>query len=69
MEATNSKSMEKLQGLLEIRKLDHELKKQDFEMKDKLNKQHMLETLLAKNVPLSETELALKDKLISDMLS
>ncbi|KAG2248628.1 hypothetical protein Bca52824_088256 [Brassica carinata] len=69
MEATNSKSVEKLQGLLEIRKLDHELKKQDFEMKDKLNKQHMLETLLAKNEPLSETELALKDKLISYMLS
>nr|VDD33547.1 unnamed protein product [Brassica oleracea] len=69
IEATNSKSVEKLQGLLEIRKLDHELKKQDFEMKDRLNKQHMLETLLAKNEPLSETGLALKDKLISDMLS
>ncbi|XP_013624324.1 PREDICTED: glutathione S-transferase T2-like [Brassica oleracea var. oleracea] len=69
MEATSSNTVEKLQGLLEIRKQDHELKKQDFEMKDKLNKQHMLETLLAKKEPLSETEVALKNKLISEMLS
>uniref|UniRef100_A0A0D3AQU6 Myb-like domain-containing protein n=1 Tax=Brassica oleracea var. oleracea TaxID=109376 RepID=A0A0D3AQU6_BRAOL len=69
MEATSSKPVEKLQEMFEIRKQDHELKKQDFEMKEKLNKQHMLETLLAKKEPLSETELALKNKLISDMLS
>ncbi|XP_048620852.1 glutathione S-transferase T3-like [Brassica napus] len=51
MEATSSKpveKLEKLQEMFEIRKQDHELKRQDFEMKEKLNKQHMLETLLAK---------------------
>ncbi|KAG2245363.1 hypothetical protein Bca52824_092787 [Brassica carinata] len=69
MEATSSKPMEKLQEMFEIRKQDHELKKLDFEMKEKLNKQHMLETLLAKKEPLSEIKLALKNKLISDMLS
>ena len=71
MEATSSKpveKLEKLQEMFEIRKQDHELKKQDFEMKEKLNKQHMLETLLAKKEPLSEIEMALKNKLISDML-
>uniref|UniRef100_A0A0D3AP82 No apical meristem-associated C-terminal domain-containing protein n=1 Tax=Brassica oleracea var. oleracea TaxID=109376 RepID=A0A0D3AP82_BRAOL len=65
MEATSTKSKEKLQDMFEIRKHDHELKKQDFEMKEKLNKQHMLETLLAKKEPLSESEMALKNKLIS----
>ncbi|KAG2281305.1 hypothetical protein Bca4012_049777 [Brassica carinata] len=69
MEATSTKSKEKLQDMFEIRKHDHELKKQDFEMKEKLNKQHMLETLLAKKEPLSESEMALKNKLISEMLS
>ncbi|KAG2310225.1 hypothetical protein Bca52824_021782 [Brassica carinata] len=70
MEETSSKaSVDKLQEMMEIRKQDHELKKADFEMKDKLNKQHMLETLLAKKEPLSEIEVALKNKLISDMLS
>ncbi|XP_013633007.1 PREDICTED: glutathione S-transferase T3-like [Brassica oleracea var. oleracea] len=76
MEATSTKPMEKLQDMFEIRKQDHELrkqdlelKKQDFEMKEKLNKQHMLETLLAKKEPLSESEIALKNKLISDILS
>ena len=69
MEATSTKSKEKLQDMFEIRKHDHELKKQDFEMKEKLNKQHMLETLLAKKEPLSESEIALKNKLISDILS
>ncbi|CAN7086767.1 unnamed protein product [Brassica oleracea var. botrytis] len=37
MEATSSKSVEKLQEMFEIRNQDHELKKQDFEMKEKLN--------------------------------
>ncbi|WZZ52432.1 hypothetical protein YC2023_052539 [Brassica napus] len=76
MEATSTKPMEKLQDMFEIRKQDHELrkqdlelKKQDFEMKEKLNKQHMLETLLAKKEPLSESEISLKNKLISDILS
>ncbi|KAF3571823.1 hypothetical protein F2Q69_00062213 [Brassica cretica] len=72
MEATSSKpveKLEKLQEMFEIRKQNHELKRQDFEMKEKLNKQHMLETLLAKKKePLNEIEMALKKKLISDML-
>lgn len=69
MEAISSKPVEKLQEMFEIRKHDHELKKQDFEMKEKLNKQHMLKTFREKKEPLSEIELALKNKLISDMLS
>ncbi|KAG2272571.1 hypothetical protein Bca4012_074730 [Brassica carinata] len=69
MEATSTKPVEKLHELFEIRKQDHEIRKQDFEMKEKLNKQHMLETLLAKKKPLTEIEMALKNKLISEMLA
>ncbi|XP_013689416.2 glutathione S-transferase T3-like [Brassica napus] len=69
MEATSTKPVEKLHELFEIRKQDHEIRKQDFEMKEKLNKQHMLETLLAKKEPLTEIEMALKNKLITEMLA
>ena len=46
-----------------------ELRQQDFVLKDKLNKQKLLDHLLAKIEPLSELEIALKNKLITDMLS
>ncbi|XP_018476945.1 glutathione S-transferase T3-like [Raphanus sativus] len=62
MEATSRKPVEKFQEMFEIRK-------HYFEMKEKLTKQHKLETLLRKKEPLSEIELALKNKLIKDMLS
>lgn len=62
MEATSRKRMEKLQEMFEK-------KKHDYEMKEKLIKQNMLETLLARKEPLSEIELAFKNKLIKDMLS
>ncbi|XP_033131635.1 glutathione S-transferase T3-like [Brassica rapa] len=44
-----------------------ELRQKDFAFKDMLNKQTLLDSLIAKTEPLSELELALKNKLISDM--
>ncbi|XP_048600267.1 glutathione S-transferase T3-like [Brassica napus] len=58
---TSSSEAVEFQGLWEI-------KQKDFENKDKLNKQKLLENLIAKTEPLSELELALKNKLISEML-
>ncbi|CAL9237863.1 unnamed protein product [Arabidopsis halleri] len=46
-----------------------EIKKQDHELNDKLSDKRMLENLLGKTEPLSEIEMALKTKLITDMLS
>ncbi|XP_048609749.1 glutathione S-transferase T3-like [Brassica napus] len=46
-----------------------EIKQKDFEFKDKLNKQKLLDSLIAKKEPLDELELALKNKLINDMLA
>ncbi|KAL1207069.1 Glutathione S-transferase T3 [Cardamine amara subsp. amara] len=46
-----------------------EIKKQDLAMKEKLAKHKLLDSLIAKSEPLDEEELALKKKLISDMLS
>ena len=40
-----------------------------LEMKKQISKQSLLESLLAKPEPLSEMELALKMKLLSEMLS
>ncbi|KAF8044681.1 hypothetical protein N665_0168s0005 [Sinapis alba] len=45
-----------------------EIKARDIALKDKLSKSKMLESLLARTEPLSELEVALKNKLISDML-
>ncbi|XP_020871500.1 glutathione S-transferase T3 [Arabidopsis lyrata subsp. lyrata] len=59
----------RIQSIWEIRKQDHELKKEDYELKKKQSKLKMLENLLGKIEPLSEIEMALKDKLITDMLS
>uniref|UniRef100_A0A0D3CFU2 Myb-like domain-containing protein n=1 Tax=Brassica oleracea var. oleracea TaxID=109376 RepID=A0A0D3CFU2_BRAOL len=46
-----------------------EIKQRDFDLKDKLNKQKLLDSLIAKTEPLSELEIALKNKLITDMLA
>lgn len=45
-----------------------ELREKDFALKDKLNKQKLLDKLMGKTEPLSELELALKEQLIRDML-
>nr|VDD33100.1 unnamed protein product [Brassica oleracea] len=46
-----------------------EIRQRDFALKDKLNKQKLLESLIVKTEPLTELELALKDQLIKDMLA
>ena len=46
-----------------------EIKKQDLQMKDKLSNKKLLDSLLGKLEPLSDIEMALKNKLISDMLA
>ena len=46
-----------------------ELRQNDFALKDKLNKQKLLQGLILKTEPLTELELALKDQLIKDMLA
>ncbi|KAL0658486.1 hypothetical protein Bca4012_079071 [Brassica carinata] len=45
-----------------------EIKQRDFELKEKLNKQKLLDSLIAKTEPLDELEISLKNKLITDML-
>ncbi|KAL1225875.1 Glutathione S-transferase T3 [Cardamine amara subsp. amara] len=46
-----------------------EIKQKDNAMKDRLCNKKLLDSLLTKTEPLTEIELALKNKLISDMLS
>nr|VDD51585.1 unnamed protein product [Brassica oleracea] len=46
-----------------------ETKQKDFALKDKLNKQKLVDSLIAKTEPLSELEIVLKNKLITDMLA
>ncbi|XP_013632664.1 PREDICTED: glutathione S-transferase T3-like [Brassica oleracea var. oleracea] len=46
-----------------------EIRQKDFALKEKLNKQKFLDSVIAKTEPLSELELALKNKLINDMLA
>ncbi|KAL0716355.1 hypothetical protein Bca4012_065677 [Brassica carinata] len=45
-----------------------EIKQKDFALKEKLNKQKILDSLIAKTEPLTDLEIALKNKLITDML-
>ncbi|CAN7018726.1 unnamed protein product, partial [Brassica oleracea var. botrytis] len=45
-----------------------EIKQKDFALKEKLNKQKLLDSLIAKTEPLDELEIALKNKLFNDML-
>nr|VDD29824.1 unnamed protein product [Brassica oleracea] len=44
-----------------------EIRQKDFALKEKLNKQKLLDILIAKTEPLSELEIGLKNKLINDM--
>ena len=44
------------------------LKKEDLAMKERLSKMRMLELILAKEVPLDETDDALKKKLINELM-
>ncbi|KAF8085066.1 hypothetical protein N665_0683s0008 [Sinapis alba] len=46
-----------------------EIRQKDFALKEKLNKQKKLGSLIAKIEPLSELEISLKNKLINDMLA
>jgi len=55
-------------NLQELRQM-WEIKANDLAMKDKLSKTKLLDSLLAKTEPLSELEVALKNKLITEMLS
>ena len=59
--ATLEEEGREFQGLWEIRQ-------KDFVLKDKLNKQKLLDSLIAKTEPLTELEIALKNKLITEML-
>uniref|UniRef100_A0A0D3BUY1 Myb-like domain-containing protein n=1 Tax=Brassica oleracea var. oleracea TaxID=109376 RepID=A0A0D3BUY1_BRAOL len=45
-----------------------EIKQKDFELKEKFNKHKLLDSLITKTEPLTEPEIALKNKLINDML-
>ncbi|XP_010467672.1 PREDICTED: glutathione S-transferase T3-like [Camelina sativa] len=64
-----NKNLVVLNEAWEIKQKDHELRKEDYALKEKRNKHNMLDSLLAKTEPLSDIELALKNKLITDMLS
>ncbi|CDY66083.1 BnaUnng01330D [Brassica napus] len=46
-----------------------DIRQKDFALKEQLNKQKLLDSLIAKTEPLSELEITLKNKLITDMLS
>uniref|UniRef100_A0A0D3AZX0 No apical meristem-associated C-terminal domain-containing protein n=1 Tax=Brassica oleracea var. oleracea TaxID=109376 RepID=A0A0D3AZX0_BRAOL len=46
-----------------------EIRQKDFALKATLNKQKLLESLVAKSEPLSELEMQLKNKLITDLLA
>ncbi|XP_024004034.1 glutathione S-transferase T2-like [Eutrema salsugineum] len=66
---TNSASLEEDgKGLVEFRSI-WELREKELALKDKTNKQKILENLLAKTDSLSDVEVELKNKLINEMLS
>ena len=46
-----------------------DIRQKDFALRDKVNKQKLLESLIAKTEPLDELEIALKNKLFNDMLA
>ncbi|XP_019099382.1 PREDICTED: glutathione S-transferase T3-like isoform X2 [Camelina sativa] len=62
-------SLEEFQSMWEIRQKEFDLKEKQSKIKEKQTMHKMLDRLLAKTEPLTEMELALKNKLISDMLS
>ncbi|KAF3554206.1 hypothetical protein F2Q69_00011820 [Brassica cretica] len=46
-----------------------EMRTKDLAFKDKLSNKKLLDSLIAKKEPLTELEMALKNKLITEMLS
>ncbi|XP_019102547.1 PREDICTED: glutathione S-transferase T3-like isoform X2 [Camelina sativa] len=62
-------SLEEFQSMWEIRQKEFDLKEKQSKIKEKQTMHKMLDRLLAKTEPLTEMEIALKNKLISDMLS
>uniref|UniRef100_A0A0D3C4B2 No apical meristem-associated C-terminal domain-containing protein n=1 Tax=Brassica oleracea var. oleracea TaxID=109376 RepID=A0A0D3C4B2_BRAOL len=66
--AKNKRSVSKEEGVVDFQKM-WEIRERDYVMKDKLNKQKILDSLIKKIEPLTETEIALKNKLINDMLA
>ena len=61
-------SEEEVKSLVEFQSM-WEIRQKDFVLKEKLNKQKLLDSLIVKIEPLSELEIALKNKPITDMLS
>ncbi|XP_010463341.1 PREDICTED: glutathione S-transferase T3-like [Camelina sativa] len=61
--------LERVSRMYEIKQKDFELKEKEFAMKKEHIKHVMLENLIAKKDELTESEKALKDKLIDDMMS
>ncbi|VYS70126.1 unnamed protein product [Arabidopsis thaliana] len=59
----------KAKRTLSVIKSMWEIKQKEFELNEKLSKKTLLETLLRKTAPLSDLEMALKNKLITDILS
>ncbi|CAF1902581.1 unnamed protein product [Brassica napus] len=62
-------SVEKEGKHLEDFQMMWEIRKKDYLMKDKLNKQKLLDSLIGKTEPLTEIEITLKNKLINEMLA
>ncbi|XP_024005940.1 glutathione S-transferase T3-like [Eutrema salsugineum] len=67
-EVQADKTLKHLQIVWEIKQSDMEMKQRDLELQDKLSSKKLLEKLLTKPEPLTETEMKLKDKLINDLL-
>ncbi|XP_019082614.1 PREDICTED: glutathione S-transferase T3-like [Camelina sativa] len=61
--------MERVTRMYEMKQKDFALKEKEFALKKEYIKHVILENLIAKNDSLTETEKALKDKLINDMMS
>ncbi|XP_010431208.1 PREDICTED: glutathione S-transferase T3-like [Camelina sativa] len=61
--------LERVERMYEMKQKDFTLKEKEFAMKKEHMKHVMLENLIAKKDSLSESEKALKDKLIDDMMS
>lgn len=55
-------------SLLEFQSMQTIKEKKDLAMKERLSKVGLLDSLIARKKPLSELEMALKNKLITDML-
>lgn len=61
--------MKKLQWISEIKEKDLAFEEKLINVKKKLSRTNLFDSLLAKIEPLSAIEMALKNKLITDMLS